>query len=137
MFKKLIILSSIVILSFFNFNYIRAEIATIIPLKKPTLTGKEIEKKISINILKPLKKPNVKKNEKKIKAKTEKQFNFTIPKKKPVIGGTNKATSVKISKYYNKKDFSLAKKAIYEMERSKWTSSLKTAKKAKDKSITL
>jgi len=47
MFKKLIILSSIVILSFFNFNYIRAEIATIIPLKKPTLTGKEIEKKIS------------------------------------------------------------------------------------------
>ena len=135
MLKKLIILSSVLILSFFNFNYLEAEIATIIPLKKPILTEKEIEKKLSINILKPLKKPKDKKNEKITKTDKDKQFNFSIPKKKPVIAGTNKAKSIKISKYYDKKDFSLAKKAISEMERGKWTSSIKTAKKAKDKSI--
>ena len=58
MLKKIIILSSVLILYFYNSNYLGAEIATIIPLKKPLLTEKEIEKKLSINILKPLKKPN-------------------------------------------------------------------------------
>ena len=135
MLKKIIVLSSVVSLFFFNINYLSAEIATIIPLKKPILTGKEIEKKVSINILKPLKKPKNKINEKKIKVKVEEKFNFLIPKKKPVIAGINKTKSIKISKYYSKKDFSLAKKAVSEMEKGKWSSSLKTAKKAKDKSI--
>ena len=135
MLKKILFLSSIVTLIFFNNICVRAEITTIIPLKKPILTGKEIEKKISINILKPLKKPKSKINEKKIKVEVEEKFNFLIPKKKPAIAGINKIQSIKISKYYNKKDFSLAKKAISEMEKGKWSSSLKTAKKAKDKSI--
>ena len=65
MLKKIIVLSSVVSLFFLNINYLSAEIATIIPLKKPILTEKEIEKKISINILKPLKKPKNKTNEKK------------------------------------------------------------------------
>ena len=39
------------------------------------------------------------------------------------------------SKYYNKKDFALAKKAILEMKQAKWPNAIKTAKKAKDKSI--
>ena len=43
--------------------------------------------------------------------------------------------AIKISKYYSKKDFSLAKKAISEMQKSKWSTALNTAKKAKDKSI--
>ena len=38
-------------------------------------------------------------------------------------------------KYYNKKDFALAKKAISEMKKRNWNSALKTAQKAKDKSI--
>ena len=135
MLKKIIVLSSIVTLFFLNNIYLRAEIATIIPLKKPILTGKEIEKKISINILKPLKKPKNKINEKKVKVEIKEKFNFIVPKKKPVLASTNKTKSIKISKYYNKKDFSLAKKAISEMEKGKWSSSLKTAKRAKDKSI--
>ena len=42
---------------------------------------------------------------------------------------------IKISRYYSKKDFALAKKAISEMQKSKWSSAIKIAKKAKDKSI--
>ena len=52
-----------------------------------------------------------------------------------MIAGSTKVDVVKISQHYNKKDFSIAKKAISEMKKSKWSSSLKTAKKAKDKSI--
>ena len=58
-----------------------------------------------------------------------------LPKKKPLVTGSKKSIEVKISKYYNKKDFSLAKKAISEMKKAKWTSALNTSKKAKDKSI--
>ena len=55
--------------------------------------------------------------------------------KKPLIAGSKKKTEVKISKYYNKKDFNLANKAISEMKKAKWPSALKIANKAKDKSI--
>ena len=41
----------------------------------------------------------------------------------------------KKSKYYRKKDFTLAKKAIIAMEKKKWATALSTAKKARDKSI--
>ena len=135
MFKRLIIFTSIITLLFYNSNYLLADNATIIPLKKPTLSEKEIQKKISINILKPLKKPKKNEVEKKIVIKSAKKLNFSIPKKKPIIAGNIKVKNIEISKYYNKKDFALAKKAISEMERSKWSSSIKTAKKAKDKSI--
>ena len=135
MLKKLIIFTSIITLLFSNSNYLLADNATIIPLKKPTLSDNEIKKKISINILKPLKKPKKKEIKKTTTVKSVKKLNFLIPKKKPIIAGTIKTKNVKISKYYNKKDFALAKKAIYEMEKSKWATSIKTAKKAKDKSI--
>ena len=135
MFKKLIIFTSIFTLLFSNSNHLHADNATIIPLKKPVLSDEEIEKKISINILKPLKKPKIKEVEKTNAIKVVKKLNFSVPKKKPIITGTIKAKNIKISKYYNKKDFALAKKAISEMEKSKWTTSIKTAKKAKDKSI--
>jgi len=142
MLKKLLFISSL-ILFFIKFNYVLAETSLIIPLKKPSLTEKEIKDKISKNILKPLKKP--KKNESsQIKEnkiaeikdiKKDKKLTFKIPKKKPLIVGLNKSTSVKISKYYSKKDFNIARKAILEMQKSKWSSSLNIAKKAKDKSI--
>ena len=38
----------------------------------------------------------------------------------------------KKSKYYRKKDFSLAKKAITEMEKRKWVKALSIAKKARE-----
>ena len=52
-----------------------------------------------------------------------------------MIAGSEKPKNVKISKYYSKKDFNLADKAISEMKKAKWTSALKNSKKARDKSI--
>ena len=142
MLKKLLFISSLILFSI-NFTYVFAETNLIIPVKKPSLTDEEIKVKISKNILKPLKKPKkieitaIKENKiveiKKIKE--DKKLSFKIPKKKPSIAGLNKSESIKISKYYSKKDFNIAKKAISEMQKSKWSSSLKIAKKAKDKSI--
>ena len=114
-------------------------ISEIIPLKKPIQTKEETQKKLLIDVLKPLPKP-VKKSEKKIVeekviVKKEKKTGLILPKKKPLIAGIEKAEEIKISKYYNKKDFSLAKKAISEMKKSKWPTALKNAKKAKDKTI--
>ncbi|MBD1136558.1 lytic transglycosylase domain-containing protein [Pelagibacterales bacterium SAG-MED49] len=142
MHKKLLFIG--LIISFLlNYNNLSAETSVLIPLKKPALTNEEIAIKLSKNILKPLKKPkknyNIKIEEKNItevnKIKKDKKLSFKIPKKKPSISGTAASRSVKISKYYNKKDFSIAKKAIAEMQKSRWTSSLKSAKRAKDKSI--
>ena len=121
-------------------NIISAETISSIPLKKPTLTSEELDKKLSNNVLKPLKKPkkteNIAIKEKKIDQKEKKtKFSFKIPKKKPTVAGANTQRNVKISKYYNKKDFGIAKRAISEMKKSKWTTSLQIAKKAKDKSI--
>ena len=52
-----------------------------------------------------------------------------------MIAGAKKDDPVKKSKYYSKKDFALAKKALSEMKQAKWTSALKTSKRARDKSI--
>ncbi len=141
MFKKILFLCFTVSILMFS-NNLFAEIKSIVPLKKPVLSKEEIQKKISINILKPLKKPS-KTKEVKIKevivkkelVLKEKKLSFKIPKKKPTVAGISSAMNIKISKYYSKRDFGLAKKAISEMQKSKWSSALKIAKKAKDNSI--
>ena len=111
----------------------------IIPLKKPLQTKEQTEKKLLIDILRPLPKPLKEIQTEIVKKKTdkniEKKVGFIIPKKKPLIAGSKKTSNIKISKFYNKKDFDLADKAISEMKKAKWTNALKTAKKAKDKSI--
>ena len=111
----------------------------IIPIKKPFQTKEETQKKLLIDVLRPLPKPIKKIEAKKIEEKTtvkkEKKSSLILPKKKPLITGSEKPNTVKISKYYSKKDFNLAKKAISEMKKSNWTSALKTANKAKDKSL--
>ena len=117
-------------------NVISSEI---IPIKKPIQTKEETQKKLLIDVLRPLPKP-IKEEEKKVVEektiiKQEKKTGLIIPKKKPLIAGSEKVKDIKISKFYNKKDFALAKKAISEMKKSKWTDALKTSKKAKDKSI--
>ena len=76
-----------------------------------------------------------KKPEGEIKLKAEKDLGIILPKKKPLIAGTKKTDTAKKSKYYNKKDFEIAKKAISEMKQAKWPAALKTAKKARDKSV--
>ncbi len=141
MLKKILFLGFTVSILIFS-NNLFAEINSVVPLKKPILSKEEIQKKISINILKPLKKPTKTKEikieeviVKKELVLKEKKLNFKIPKKKPTIAGTSTAKNIKISRYYSKKDFGIAKKAISEMQKSKWSSALKIAKKAKDKSI--
>ncbi len=122
----------------FKITNLYAEAIQIVPPQKPTLSSEEIIKKISKNIITPLKKPTkLKKVEKKVIVKEikEKKLSFKIPKKKPSVAGVKTTKNIKISKYYSKKDFGLAKKAISEMQKSKWTSALNISKKAKDKSI--
>ncbi len=115
-----------------------AETIQIVPPQKPTLSSEEIINKISKNIITPLKKPTkFKKVKKKVVVNEikEKKLSFKIPKKKPSVAGVTATKNIKILKYYSKKDFGLAKKAISEMQKSKWTSALNISKKAKDKSI--
>ena len=115
----------------------------IIPLKKPIQTKAEKDQKLLIDVMKPLPKPIPekiveeikKKPEGEIKLKAEKDLGIILPKKKPLIAGTKKTDTAKKSKYYNKKDFEIAKKAISEMKQAKWPAALKTAKRARDKSV--
>ena len=115
----------------------------IIPLKKPIQTKAEKDQKLLIDVMKPLPNPIPKKiveeikktPEGEIKLKAEKDLGIILPKKKPLIAGTKKTDTAKKSKYYNKKDFEIAKKAISEMKQAKWPAALKTAKKARDKSV--
>ncbi len=116
--------------------------AEIIPLKKPIQTKAEKDKKLLIDVMKPLPKPiskkiveEIEKKHEEIKLKAEKDLSIILPKKKPLIAGTKKTVTTRKSKYYNKKDFEIAKKAISEMKQAKWPTALKTAKRAKDKSI--
>ena len=140
MLKNLLLFIGLLISIIISFNNLSAEIISLIPLKKPVLSSDEFNKKISKNIIKPIRKPKKDKivsieKKKIIKTLKETKLSFKIPRKKPSIAGINTSKNIKISKYYSKKDFGIAKKAISEMQKSKWTTSLKIAKKAKDKSI--
>ena len=140
MLKNLLLFIGLFIsISIIQINVSADEISSI-PLKKPTLTVEELDKKITKNILKPIKKPKkidkttIKKKEI-TQSERKTKLSFKIPKKKPTVSGVNTVKTVKISKYYSKKDFGIAKRAISEMKKSKWSNSLQIAKKAKDKSI--
>ena len=138
MIKKILFFIGYIFFSTINFTHIYANENNLIPPKKPILTEKEIKAKISVNLLKPLAKPVKGNKELDVivkKQKIDKKFKFLIPKKKPIIADLLKKEKIITSKFYSKKDFSLAKKAISEMKKRNWTSALKTAKKAKDKSI--
>ena len=138
MCKKILFILGMVGFLSLKISILYAESLQIIPPQKPTLSSEEIIKKISKNIISPPKKPSkIKKVEKKIIVKEIKEIklSFKIPKKKPTVAGVTTRKNLKISKYYGKKDFGLAKKAISEMQKSKWISALSISKKAKDKSI--
>ena len=105
MLKKILFLCFTVSILMFS-NNLFAEIKSIVPLKKPVLSKEEIQKKISINILKPLKKPSktkeVKIEEVIVKKELvlkEKKLSFKIPKKKPTVAGASKSKNIKISRY--------------------------------------
>ena len=138
MLKNFTFLIGFSFLIIFNQNNLQAEVKNLIPLKKPLLTKQELKKKVEVNLLKPLKKPEKVKKEEKVKKIVKKEIinpKLILPKKKPLIAGVDSKTKIKKSKYFSKKDFALAKKAISEMKKRNWTKSLQTAKKAKDKSI--
>ncbi len=106
--------------------------ANVIPKQKPT--SKKIQN-LSNNIT-PIKKPskvnNINSN---TKTNITKKNNNLLPKKKPIIFKIVKKEALKKSKYYSKKDFAIAKKTITFIEKRDWNKALKTAKKARDKSI--
>ena len=133
-----LILINIIILNYFNLS-LGSEL--IIPKNKPLLNKSEIELN-KINFLLPKKKPVlvkeqiVSKKKKEIKelAKVKKNIDGVIlPLPKPIV--VAKIKPPKKSKFYSKKDFARAKKAIKLMEQSKWHDALKESWKAKDKSI--
>jgi soluble lytic murein transglycosylase len=123
----------------------------IIPVKKPILNQTEIEKRLAKEELRPIPKPGTVKPKEKLitkepkidkklkidQKKSEKNLKaeLILPRKKPITINTKKTETVFKSKYYSKKDFALAKKAISEMEKGKWKSAVSNAKKAKDQSI--
>ena len=105
------------ILLFNLIGYTGIASSEIVPLKKPIQTKEETQKKLLIDVLKPLPKP-IEQTEKKVieeKVIVEKKNKngLILPKKKPLIAGTEKVKDIKISKYYNKKDFNLAKKSYF------------------------
>ena len=140
MIKKISFLTEIIILIIALSKVVNAQDLKIRPIIKPILNAIEKEKKISINIIKPKEKPSAinktaKKIDKKKKLNINKIDGVVIPKSKPLIVKKEISKVKQSSKYYRKKDFNIAKKAIKEMEQRKWSLALSTAKKARDKSI--
>ena len=134
MSKKISFFINIIVVFLLTFNCLVALELTIIPLEKPVLDKAIKEKKISKNIIKPQKKP-IKEIAAEIKQvveikKEKKKYDIIVPKTKPLIVKKEKSKLKKTSKYYRKKDFALAKKAIAEMEKRKWVAALSTAKKS-------
>ena len=136
--KKILIIFITIIHLLFGTTLAFSEEKKILPIKKPILSDSELQKKVLVNIIKPLPKPDLSKEQKKTKVANEENNQrpqYILPKKKPLIAGINIKPDIDKSKFYSKKDFSLAKKAVAEMKKSDWTNAIKTAKKAKDKSI--
>ena len=83
--KLTTILTAVIFLLITN-NFAFSQNSKIIPIKKPILTDDEIQKKIILNILKPLPKPSLKEKtkvvEKKTKDKKSLKSKYLLPKKK-------------------------------------------------------
>ena len=133
---------------------------SIIPLKKPVLDKITKQNKLTQGIIKPKSKPIKEVEKKNLSKKIEKpepkpskqtkeippkvvekkeirrkKVTFLIPKSKPLI--VKKASTAKKtkSKFFNQKDFNIAKKSIQAIEKRQWSTALSLSKKASDKSI--
>ena len=123
-------------------TYVSSQENVIIPLKKPTLNPELKEKKISINIIKPLEKPilvkEVKKKDEKeetVENKKITKLGIIVPKNKPKIVQKTIEKVAKKSKYFSKKEFELAAKAINAMQKGNWPNALSLAKKTRNNDI--
>ena len=137
-YKKITFLIAICYLMNFMVNALGENL--IIPKKKPQISKeKKAISELKSEIL-PLKKPKFeeKKSIETEKKQIQKKLSIIIPKSKPLIIAKEKVKKEKKitkSKFYNRKDFEIAKKSISLMEKRKWETAVKTSKKAKDKSI--
>ena len=138
--KNLFLLA--ILFSFLATTYVSSEENVIIPLKKPTLNPELKEKKISINIIKPLEKPilvkEVKKKDEKeeiVENKKITKLGIIVPKNKPKIVQKTIEKVAKKSKYFSKKEFELAAKAINAMQKGNWPNALSLAKKTRNNDI--
>ena len=139
--KKNLFLLTILFL-FLATTYVSSQENVIIPLKKPTLNPELKEKKISINIIKPLEKPilvkEVKKKDEKeeiVENKKITKLGIIVPKNKPKIVQKTIEKVAKKSKYFSKKEFELAAKAINAMQKGNWPNALSLAKKTRNNDI--
>ena len=133
--KKLLKLVIIIFILLVSNSIVYANEKIILPEKKPIINEEQKSKKIS-NYLIPQKKPAPISEEVKPKKIKKLLVNGEIvPRNKPLVVKTKKSIRAKKSKYYSKKDYGIAKKAIKSMEQKKWSSAEKTANKARDKSI--
>ena len=138
--KKLIIFTILFTSFFLIRSNLYSENLNLIPKKKPSLSNEEQEQKITLNIIKPQKKPIIKKEadepEEEIKTtKKVSKIDILVPKNKPkIVQKTTEIIATK-SKYFSKKEFDLAKKAVDAFEKSNWTDALTFAKKTKNKEI--
>ncbi len=140
--KKILIFTIITFCYFLSNFELFAQESLIIPIKKPTLNPEIKKQKISINIIKPQKKPVFKKSldkETKVVEKKDKNkslnLGLIIPKNKPKIVQKNIEIVAKKSKYFTKKEFDLAGKAIISFEKGNWKTALNLAKKSRNKDI--
>ena len=131
----------LIIFTFFIVLMTNKTVAEIIPLKKPNLKENQKKEFQLQNVIIPKEKPAKKivKVDKEIveeKTKTEKiEIGIIIPKNKPLIVKKEIKKPKTKSKYYSERDFEIAFKAINFLEKNQYTNALKTAKRAKDKSI--
>ena len=126
MYKKLIIIISFLLFVNTNLSIIASAKNNLIPLKKPKLTKQELKKKVLINILKPLPKPSSEIQNTPSKEIVENPVikpKYILPKKKPLVAGNIKDKKAIKSKFYSKKDFSIAKKSYIRNGKSTWGSS--------------
>ena len=127
----------IFIITFFSFFLLKnvSSKELILPKSKPSIdqTSKEL---VLDNYIIPQKKPSqTLEVDSDIVQEPTKSSKYLLPKKKPLIFKKTKDKIAVKSKYYSKSDLEITRRSIAYMEKSQWVKSLKTAKKARNKSI--
>ena len=140
--KKNLLIIIIVTCYIFTSNNLFSQENQIYPKEKPTLKKEIKKKKVSINIIKPLKKPIKKleitkdeKKDKKVVQKQELNLGIIVPKNKPKIIKKTIEKVAKKSKYFSKKEFDLANKSIKAFEKGNWKTAIDLAKKSRNNDI--
>ena len=106
---------------------------SLLPKSKPVIDQKTKIVTARKKVIYPEKKPQMIKKKTKI-AKTEDEI-IIYPEKKPLVFKKKTVESTYKSSLVSQKDFKIAKAAFKALEKRKWLTAIKIAKKAKDKTI--